>query len=37
MLCPFNNIFQGGGGALLFLTGMCEYEIKGNGYFLSLK
>ena len=28
---------RGGGAALLFLTGMCEYEIEGNGSFLRLK
>ena len=26
-----------GEAALLFLTGMCEYEIEGNGYILRLK
>ena len=26
-----------GGAALLFLTGMCEYKIEGNGSFLRLK
>ena len=33
----FNPGGGGGGAAMLFLTGMCEYKIKGNGYFLRLK
>ena len=34
-----NKTFQSRGGSsiLPFLTGMCEYEIEGNGSFLRLK
>ena len=37
MLYKMMIISREGGGALLFLTGLFEYKIEGNGSFLRLK